>query len=306
MKRFLHNRYFLAAAILLGLIVVGQVAVTQLGKRALNRSDNMSVEEQEKAPTLLEIAEGVKTGDDPVKELGRIIKAYKKQKAISFTGKVKLYKDEGETPVEESSFVYKKEGEHELYTIGPVSFVSENGEVLYVDQESRIIQLTIASEESGNKQMNRVNQFDEIKKYMEQDSAEAVVTKTDKEKIITIINSYHPSVQQYVIHYSTDTYMITEINMVMYKNETMDESDFKAAEEEINKRKEERQKNSSDTLLLPEELGYKQTLYQVDFIYDETKLIVDWIAGDKISDYISKQGKEYTLKDPYKEFDFNY
>lgn len=306
MKQKLNiKKITIISAIVASLLVACFAGVTQLKKAGFFNTAVQSAED-EKPLTLKEIATGTPTGENPLKEVEKILKAYEKQNAFSFSGEVKLYEEVGEEDkvTETKQISFQKQGNRTYYSIGTMDYITEENQLLMIDHESK--QMQFSPLENTNYDIAEAAQLEQIKKYLTADSAEAIVSATETEKIITIINPLDPAVQQYTIHYTKDNYRVTRVSMVMYRTEEMDEEDHKETEEMRKIREEEREKNSGDSTILPEELGYKQMYYEVEFIYRGFSETVVWEPKHSISNYIHKTGSEFEVNEPYKNYELNY
>jgi hypothetical protein len=300
----MQKKYLKQVFVVLGsvcLLGIYQIAKTQIRKH--QKIEMLQNEEEEKPLTLAEIATGEKTGEDPFKEIEKIIHNYGQKNNLSYTGTIKLYEnEEDEKSTEEKTTQFKKDGNRVYYSIGPIEYIYEKAQLLMIDHESKIMQITPLEENAQNQQTLQLQQ---MKKYMEADSAQAIVTKTEKEKIITILNPLDPAVQQYSIHYNPDTYYVTEVQMVMVRTEEMTGDDYEEAEELLKQREKEKEKNPADTTMVMEELGIKQTVYRVAVFYRDFTTTVTWIPEQTIDEYILRQGSEIEPRDAYKEYELN-
>jgi hypothetical protein len=307
MKKQLHIKKIIwVCALLLFMLVIGQVAITQLKKAGFFQQKEQVLTEEEKPLTIHDIAEGKPTGDDPLKEMEKILNAYSRQKVFSFSGTVKLYQEMGEEDkvTEEKNIRFQKEGSRMYYSLGSIEYITQSKHTLMVDHDSKVINVTAGEPIKAG--IMESMQIEQLKKYLQANSAEAIVTETETEKIITMMNNTDPLVQQYIIRYKKDRYWITGINMIMFRTEEMEEEDYTATEQMRLQREEERSKNPADSTYLPEELGYKQSFYEVEFVYTDFMEEVVWLPTQSVENYVLLNGDAFELKELYKEYELNY
>lgn len=277
-----------------------QVAVTQLRSAGFRKSEELP--ERETKPAVQDIAEGIPTGDDPVKEVEKIIKAFSEQSIFSISGAIKLYEEdaEGEDKLtEEKQMEYKKEGQHIYYRMGSLEYLFEKNQFLIVDHDSKVMHFS--REDDFKESVVLSAQLNQIKKFITADSSEAIVTMLNGEKSITIINPSDPSVQQYTISYISSTYRITGISMIMYRTEEMEENDYTAMDDA-----KEKSTITPDTSLSIEDFGYKQSYYHIEFVYTNYSEKVVWLPQQLIQNFLLQRNNDCILNEQYKDYELNY
>ncbi|MFC0773042.1 hypothetical protein [Terrimonas alba] len=153
---------------------------------------------------------GTPTGDDPWKEMDKLVNVYYGASGITYKGLVKLIDDNGdqEKVMEEHGFEYAFSGNNFQYSLDSMEFVSQDKYIVAIDHRSRLITLSAAGKQQAG---TRLFDMEEFKKIMQEQKANAEVTQSGNEKMLTIDNIQHPQIQGYRIYYDPKTYKINKM-----------------------------------------------------------------------------------------------
>jgi hypothetical protein len=197
---------------------------------------------------------GTPTGDDPWKEMEKLVVAYYNKQGMNYAGTMKLIDDNGDNEkiLEEQKFSCTLLNDDYYYSLGVMEVINKKNYIIAVDHQNKTIAIS-ANEEKNNKQsFFSINEF---KKLMEERKASAKVTQLGDQKILTIDNIEDPAIQGYSIYYSPETYRIQKILIGMVRlspledgNENYTDENITAGEDE-NKNPEntKTQEQASDT-----------------------------------------------------------
>jgi hypothetical protein len=216
---------------------------------------------------------GVPTGDDPWKEMDKLVTTYYDKQGISFKGKIKLIDDnaEQEKVIEEHSFEYTVAGENFHYKLGQIEVVNKKDLVLVADHSNKFI--SVAPVMSAREKPKKFFDITEFKKILEEQKADAKVTQLGEQKILTIENIQDPQIQGYRIYYDPLTYRISKmlIGMVRLSPLSHDEGGIEELPTAIDE-KEETVNTGPNT----EETGEEEIetyTYYMEIIYSEMKVM---------------------------------
>lgn len=225
------------------LVLVYSVAVTQnqTAKTEKNIPPSVSHVVQQDDDSV-EIV-GTPTGDDPWKEVAKLVDAYYLKKGIAYKGIIKVIDDNGdkEKVIEEQPFEYSILNTDYYYRLAQMEVVNKKNLLLAVDNDNKTVRI------AKNTIINRTNKAFDIRAFknvMEKGKAHALVTRDGKDKILTIDNIGDADIQGYRIYYSPETYRIhkmligmVRLNPLEDENENGDEDkgngNNKGDEEEI-------------------------------------------------------------------------
>jgi hypothetical protein len=252
--------------------------------------------------------EGVRTKEDPLKELKKITAAYNNEKIFSFQSKISAFKNENNVPAEETTMYYERtEGNH-YYQLSNMEYIYGNEGLLLVDHQLKVMSF---SQNQMQAKQDQNAQLRIIKEYLELEGADAWVSQTSTHKIIVINNPNHPHVQQYVIRYSPETWYVSEIQMFMAivqdigadLAETNTESPEKEIKEE--EMKEPSETDTDTTTYKLEDFGLEQAVYKVVIKYTNYNTVLTQIPQHTMKHFIQKQNGGYETTEAYQDYELN-
>jgi len=216
---------------------------------------------------------GVLTGDDPWKEIDKLVKAYYNTSGVLYSGDIKLIDDNGdkEKIIEEHKFRYSSLGRNMYYELGNMEFVSKSDLVLVADHNNKFISVSL--EDNINEKNKKIFDIGEFKKLMEDSKAEAKVTQLNDQKILTVENIVDPQIQGYRIYYDPSTYQISKmlIGMMRLSPLTDDEEGIDETPAELNK-----ESSNTDADTKSEETDESQVetyTYYLEIVYNKTEVL---------------------------------
>jgi hypothetical protein len=282
------------------LVFIGTSAITGIiNNNKVNSADEMIKEDET-------VNLGEPTGDDPWKEIEKIVSAQNdKDKQIDFYGTIKVIDDNGdhEKVLEEHNFNYSIFRDNYYYKIASMEVVSKSDLILAVDHTNKLI--AVAPQQPSGK---KTSFFDiaEFKKLLEEQKANAVVTQLGDEKIITIDSIQNPSVQGYRIYYNPATYTINKLLVGMLRLSPLENDEISSisepASDEIPEEKAEKnEKENSDEA---GEIEIEAFTYYVEIIYSRTErrpmTIKEFNPEEK---FIRRNGKQIELTEAYANYE---
>ena len=206
-----------SAAVIIVLVLVYTTGITQTQKQATyNNAQELQADTTITGEDSVEVV-GIPTDDDPWKELEKIVSAYYAKTGIRYKGTIKAIDDNGEKEkvLEENAFEYTMLGKSFHYKLGNIECVQNEKSILLVDHANKTIAWSPGIVYSGNSSdgdrqtnVNKLFDIKAFKKTMLDQKANARVTQTDNEKILTIDKITDPSIQGYRLYYSPQTYRI--------------------------------------------------------------------------------------------------
>ena len=243
---------------------------------------------------------GTLTGDDPWKEMDKLVGAYYNKQGVSYKGSVKLIDDNGnkEKVVEEQKFEYSTIGQNMYYRLGNMEFVSKSDLVLIADHTNKIISVSrVMQTENKPKKLFDISEF---KKLMEDTKAEAKVTQLGNQKILTIENITDPQIQGYRIYYDPETYHINKMLIGMLRLSPLADDDNAIDEIPADNTEQKTEKEeSADT----DEQGIETYTYYMEITYDEMKSLgITEKTFNPENKFISKSGDKIELAAVYSKY----
>ena len=217
------------------LAMICSVAVTQNQKQN-KPENNMSPIVSDSAHQDEDSVEivGTPTGDDPWKEVAKLVGAYYQKGGIEYKGTIKVIDDNGdkEKVIEEQPFEYTILNTDYYYRLAQMEVVSKKDLLLAVDNENKTVSVV------RNAVMKKNNKFFDLrafKKVMEKGNAHAQVTQAGDEKVLTIDNIKDADIQGYRIYYSPQTYRVHKMLIGMVRlNPLEDETEQDENNERVN------------------------------------------------------------------------
>jgi len=193
------------------LVLICSVAVTQARKK--NKPEKkmpaVSIDSTLQYEDSVEIV-GMPTGDDPWKEIAKLVNAYYQNGGIEYKGIIKVIDDNGdkEKVIEEQPFEYTIINTDYYYRLAHMEVVNKKNMLVAVDNENKTISI------AKNVAMHTTNKMFDLrafKKVMEKGKAHALVTRVGNEKVLTIDNINDPDIQGYRIYYSPENYRVSKM-----------------------------------------------------------------------------------------------
>lgn len=252
------NKYSVRTGLTLLLVLVAIIAITQIAgeDKATVKKEALDVEEEEEQPTT----------DDPWAEMEKLMTAYDSKEGITYTGMIKLIdaNEEKDKVLEETPFEFTLRNNEYDYKASNTEMINKKDMLLIVDHNTKSIALAPPPTGGANQVLFNT---EAIKKLLLERKAQAKVTRSNTEKIITIDSIQDPQFQGYRIYYSPETYRIRKIEIGMLRfsplqvgdadsdgeQETTDES---ADAEAPTTTKEEREEEGLDTFVYFLEIRY--------------------------------------------------
>jgi hypothetical protein len=210
---------------------------------------------------------GQLTNDDPWNEMDKIVAANSSAEGIFFKGIVKLVDDNGdkEKILEEQNFEYSFVGRNMYQKLGNMEFINKPELLLVADHSNKII--AVASGQQENK-TTRFFDIKEFKKVMEKTKAEAKVTQTGDQKLLSIENIDDAQIQGYRIYYNPSTYAINKILIGMLRLSPLDNEQEGIQDAIPNSEKKENEDTGAEN---NDEV--EAFTYYLEIIYSEMKVM---------------------------------
>jgi hypothetical protein len=214
---------------------------------------------------------GIITGDDPWKEMDKLVSAYYNKQGISYKGLVKLIDDNGnkEKIIEEHKFEYSTLGQNMYYQLDNMEFVNKPGLILIADHDNKFI--SVSNQDRPVNEQQKLFDIGEFKKLMEKTNAKAKVTQLGDQKILTIENITDPQIQGYRIYYDPVTYQVSKmlIGMLRLSPLTDDEGGIEETPGAVTNKINNKENISEE----PAEDEIETYTYYLEIIYDEMKVL---------------------------------
>lgn len=213
------------------LVLISSIAVTQIQKK--NKPENqtpiVSIDSTLLEEDSIEIV-GSPTGDDPWKEVSKLVSAYYQKGGIEYKGFIKVIDDNGdkEKVVEEQPFEYAIVNADYYYRLAHMEVVNKKNMMVAIDNENKTISI------ARNVVMHKSNKLFDLrafKKVMEKGKAHVLVTRLGNEKVLTIDNINDPDIQGYRIYYSPETYRINKMLIGMLRLSPLEDETEEQKEE---------------------------------------------------------------------------
>ena len=215
---------------------------------------------------------GVPTGDDPWKEMDKLVTAYYDKQGVSFKGTIKLIDDNGdkEKIIEEHSFEYAVLNDNFYYSLGQMEVINKKDFVMVVDNANKFISLS--SHKSQGEKAKQLFDIKEFKKLMEERKASVQVTQLGDQKILTIENIEDPQVQGYRIYYNPLTNRISKMLIGMIRLAPL-EGDEEGGVEEL----PENANSEKETTIVDQDENSEPEVetftYYMEIIYADMKIL---------------------------------
>lgn len=213
------------------LVLICSVAVTQIQKK--NKPENkvppVSIDSTLQDEDSVEIV-GTPTGDDPWKEVSKLVYAYYPKGGIEYKGIIKIIDDNGneEKVIEEHPFEYTILNADYYYRLAQMEVVKKKDLLMAIDNENKTISI---ARNVVIPKSNKVFDMRAFKKVMEKGKAHALVTSKGDEKILTIDDIDDPDIQGYRIYYSPKTYRIHRMLIGMARLNPLEDENENPKEE---------------------------------------------------------------------------
>lgn len=205
------------------LALIYTAAVTQVQRSSQKKLPEIirdSIEQQEDSVEIV----GTPTGDNPWKEIEKLVKAYYQKNGVYYKGTIKVIDDNQDTEkvLEEQPFEYSIINNSYYYRLGQMEVINKKDLLLAVDNENK----TVSFSRNGlTYKANKPFDIRTFKKIMEKATANAIVTQQGEEKIITIDHIGDPDIQGYRIYYSPKTYQIIKMLIGMLRLSPLEEDE---------------------------------------------------------------------------------
>jgi hypothetical protein len=293
-----YIKWITAATLVVALSVITIVALTQQ-----NRGDKRDAEndnDTDEMETAVSLTGGTFTNDNAWEQISKVAAVYTTSKYLNVNGTVDLYSDDDEPALEETlPFSYEINGKQFFNKIGPAETIFTGSRAVYVDHEQKTI--NIWDKNSG---VQNLFSLDSLKTLMKNNESTAQVLAVGAEKIIALMNISHPSARHILIYYSTIDYHISKA--ILYLSEfnglvnTDEENETDGDDGGQNPKRDE---TTSDTVDVNSGLAadfsyYKMVINYKGFSTGEIKTVFQPELK-----YLSFEGKEVKLKEPYKEYE---
>lgn len=207
------------------LVLIYTVAVTQNQKKHAGKENTpLAVKDAvQQVEDSVEII-GTPTGDDPWKEISKLVNAYYQKGGIEYKGSVRVIDDNGdkEKMLEEQPFEYTILNNDYYYRLAHMEVVNRKNLLMAVDNENKTISIARNVVMRKDKSLFDLRAF---KKVMEKGNAHALVTQLGEEKVLTIDNINDPDIQGYRIYYSPKTYRISKMLIGMVRLTALEEEE---------------------------------------------------------------------------------
>ncbi len=283
----MYNKKIIKSLSILTLIIVLALVYTF----AQNGEPNNAVSEEESEKTVDEIeTPGKPTDDDPWKEMDKLVQAYYGASGVLYKGLIKLTDDNGEQEktLEQHPFEYSFFDGNFQYLLDSMEFVSQDKYILAIDHRSRLISLSTAGKQQTSSQLFDMKEF---KKIMEEQKANAMVTQSGDEKMITIDNIQHPQIQGYRIYYDPQTYKISKMLIGVLRLSPLSNDDENLTEETAASNEKDIKEEEKNDTANEEETEIDTYSYYVEIIYKESRILDGKKEFDPVKKFL-KIGKE--------------
>lgn len=238
---------------------------------------------------------GTVTNDDPWKEMEKLVEVYHGgDQQVSYSGKMRLMDDNEDEQklLEEHLFDYSFFKGQYYYKLGPIECVGKEKFILIANHQDKTIALS-AVIPSSKKQKNFLD-MEQFRQVMKAGKANAKVTRSGAEKVITVDNLQDPVVQGYQVFYDPASYRINKIIIGMIRFEPLESTT------ENTSPATGASKNEDIDMEENEVTGYS---YMLEIIYEKTdRVTIDADAFHPESKFIRIVGKEIQLADNYKNY----
>lgn len=199
------------------LVLIYSVAVTQNQKKNKNEKARpvVTIDSTLQIEDSVEIV-GTPTGDDPWKEIAKLVNAYYQTGGIEYKGIIKVIDDNGdkEKVIEEQPFEYTIINTDYYYRLAHMEVVNKKNMLVAIDNENKTISI---AKNVVRQNTNKMFDLRAFKKVMEKGKAHALVTQVGNEKVLTIDNINDPDIQGYRIYYSPQTYRVSKMLIGMVR-----------------------------------------------------------------------------------------
>jgi hypothetical protein len=262
-----------ALALFIGLALVYTYAQKNTDKPGTKEENPEKAEAPEKTE-----APGTPTNDDPWKEMDKLVRAYYGKNGISYKGLIKLIDDNGdeEKVLEEHVFEYAFSRNNFHYSLDSMEFINQDKYLMAVDHRNKLISLSAAGKQQIGTQLFDMEEF---KKIMQEQKANAEVTQSGNEKMLTIDSIQHPQVQGYRIYYDPQTYKINKMLIGMLRLSPLDEGDENYIETNSPVANESETKEIDKNEVNTEETEIDTYSYYVEIIYRESHELLSGAKG---------------------------
>lgn len=266
--------------------VYARQAGSHFDNRNANHQEEKAVVKEEEAKE----EQGIPTGDDPWKEMEKLVNAYYKEENFLYKGMVKLIDDnqEEEKVMEEYPFQYQYANGNFYYSLDSMEFVRQAQYLLAVDHRGKLISL---SSPGQTRSVSKLFDIADFRDLIEKQKASAVVTIADGVKMLTLEHIQDPQIQGYRIYYDPETYSIQKMLIGMLRLSPLEEE---SGIEDVNTVSGEG-KEGSDT----EVPTYS---YYLEIGYKEKKALPGKAGMDVLSKFLSRHGEAFSLQPAYKDY----
>ncbi len=207
---------------------------------------------------------GTVTNDDPWKEMDKLVHAYYGENGFSYKGLLKLIDDNGEQEkvIEEHLFECAFSKNEFQYALDSIEIINQGEYVMVVDHRRKAMSLSATGRQSAGSKLFDMEQF---KKMMLEQKADAAVTQSEKEKMLTIENIQHPQIQGYRIYYDPKTYKINKMLIGVLRFSSLSDDEEYTEDEKVNENKsiatenEESSEEEIDAYTYYVEIDYKES-----------------------------------------------
>jgi hypothetical protein len=244
------------------LVLIYTVAVTQNQKKnAPQKNTPLAIKDSaQQDEDSVEII-GTPTGDDPWKEVTKLVDAYYSKTGMEYKGSIKVIDDNGdkEKVIEEQPFEYTILNNDYYYRLAHMEVVNKKNFLLAVDNDNKTISM------AKNAVMHKTNKAFDIrafKKVMEKGKAHALVTRDGDEKILTIDNIGDPDIQGYRIYYSPQTYRVHKMLIGMVRLSPLEDENEEQDEEKANHATAAPEQNAGDEETITNYYYYLEVLFE--------------------------------------------
>ena len=278
----MYNKKIVKSLGIFALLIVLALVYTFAQK---GKSSNAAVSQNESEKTVDEIeTPGKPTDDDPWKEMDKLVHAYYGTSGVSYKGLIKLTDDNGdqEKTLEQHPFEYSFFDGNFQYSLDSMEFVSQDKYILAVDHRNRLISLSANGKQQTSSQLFDMKEF---KKIMVEQKANAMVTQSGDEKMLTIDNIQHPQIQGYRIYYDPQTYKINKMLIGMLRLSPLAGEDENYIENDSPVTNESAAQEAETNNVNTEETEIDTYSYYVEIIYRESH---ELSAGEKGFDPVQK------------------
>jgi hypothetical protein len=221
MQNYRHTKkLIIAVAGITAGILIYTGAVTQMQKKHRNDppasynqtgADSTAIQDEDSVEVI-----GTPTGDDPWKEVNKLVATYYSSTGKSYKGMVKVIDDnqQDEKVLEEHPFEYTILKDDYYYRLAHMELVSKKNYLLAVDNENKTISM---APKASLQKANKTFDIRDFKKIMEKGQARARVTQLGGEKVLTIDHIADANIQGYRIYYSPKNHSIRKMLIGMVR-----------------------------------------------------------------------------------------